>query len=498
MSEYLNGRVSRGGGGLLVRVADDIYFRHDSSMGDTCTPVSFLSWETEVPYAVWHAPWYFEDAMSNGTSNIIRSDAHCPSSVLRRCPSEAVGLDPPPGSPGIGWDFPVVTTIIAKRFEEQDRRVMPSALYPHDANSCNDAYAPREGRLIPSFWGRNSETGRGCRMGVFANGTFDWAGDLCCAPEEGLQKGKGKGSKEEGKKSVEIPVEGQRCLTRLEHQCECEWAFAGSEGDWVPWVQHYAKFRGSNEVANSWKRGWQKYLNLAACWFPPTPRGFEGLTCLQNALYHLRDLFDDDSAPSGKNQFGVKRWWGWTELAAPRGVSDRSVWDAVAIKLPPGAVSLESLSADAIQKLSIILRSFFLTVLGGSRVRLGQEQVKEDGGDAIASGRVSSEGLLESVGWGRKPVLLLSEVPDREGRFRRRFFCEDFDLGWVVLRFHSGENACVLCEKGSPGFTACMETASDTQREALARAEPDPQRNKGLRPVSEQALTEETEALLLV
>uniref|UniRef100_A0A0G4F8J1 Uncharacterized protein n=1 Tax=Chromera velia CCMP2878 TaxID=1169474 RepID=A0A0G4F8J1_9ALVE len=444
-TSYLNSRLLPGGGGLLVRVADEFYFTHDNG-GIDCTPVSYLSADTEVPYAVWHAPWYFKEAMRNETRELVYSDPHCPSaaSTWAACPpDESVGLDPPKRSAAVGWDFPVVTSVIGKRFEEGDSRVRPSALYSHDSNSCNDAYADREGREVDSFWGRHPKTGQGCRMGISSDGGFEWAGDLCCAPGG---KGKGKGGGER-------VLEGHRCLTRLERQCECEWEFGGPEGDWKLWVEHYIRFRGSNE-GKFWKKEWQKYLNLAICWFPPTAAGFEALTSLQNELYRQRDRLDDHTIAGGYNHWGVRRWWGWNEVAAPRDVADPSLWDALAIKLPPGADNLHSLSKNAQRKLPLLLRSVFLTVRQGMQWKEKAEDLETFSG-----------GLLGSMDW-HLPVLVMREVQregEKEGVFRREFFCQTFDLDWAVLRFHEQTQKCVLCEKGARGFSSCMEMELERQ-----------------------------------
>uniref|UniRef100_A0A0K6S6T8 Transmembrane protein n=1 Tax=Chromera velia CCMP2878 TaxID=1169474 RepID=A0A0K6S6T8_9ALVE len=145
---------------------------------------------------------------------------------------------------------------------------------------------------------------------------------------------------------------------------------------------------------------------------------------LQNQIFWNVPWAHDDKMASGYNSHGVKLWWGYSEVPVPRGFDDPSRWDAVALKLPAGADNLWSLTAKAREQLPNIIDGALdlerdPVTAGGWREESGNESREE-------RERAAEAGLFLG-----KPFVILNELADENGNFRRHFFCQDFDFVWA-------------------------------------------------------------------
>uniref|UniRef100_A0A0G4H903 Uncharacterized protein n=1 Tax=Chromera velia CCMP2878 TaxID=1169474 RepID=A0A0G4H903_9ALVE len=214
---------------------------------------------------------------------------------------------------------------------------------------------------------------------------------------------------------------------------------------------------------------------------PGAPGEYLHQTALQNQLYWNIGWSKDDAMATGYNSYGVKLWWGWSEVPLPREFDHPSVWDALVLKLPAGADNLWSLTTKALEHLPNVLDAF-----------LDLERDPETGGwrnlESLAAETAEGEGEggAESGLFLGKPLVLLNELADENGNFRRHFFCQDFDFVWAdgsgrgALRTASGRrkgarggekgegNAhCRLCDErrgGAEKFEMCLKGLTKFQR----------------------------------
>eukprot|EP00820_Chromera_velia_P015334 Cvel_5932.t1-p1 / transcript=Cvel_5932.t1 / gene=Cvel_5932 / organism=Chromera_velia_CCMP2878 / gene_product=hypothetical protein / transcript_product=hypothetical protein / location=Cvel_scaffold284:970-1622(-) / protein_length=217 / sequence_SO=supercontig / SO=protein_coding / is_pseudo=false len=142
VSRFLNGQIQKGAPGLLGRVPDERYFENIQTQTGLTRPASYISAETFVPHAFFHEPTHLRyDA--EGIPHKTLSFQPCPFfSTLRQslksfhCVPASSGMnDVPEGMYGIGFDYPIVLSIIASAFARGDSAAMPLTAFPHDANS---------------------------------------------------------------------------------------------------------------------------------------------------------------------------------------------------------------------------------------------------------------------------------------------------------------------------------------------------------------------------
>ena len=146
-------------------------------------------------------------------------------------------------------------------------------------------------------------------------------------------------------------------------------------------------------LANSWSNG-DPYCNdggrqpmyfqdKSSCWLD-SPYDMIQAT---NSLWLQKDAVFSGNLPcledNCPNDFGVndQMYWGWNEVPCTNNIDDPSNWDAVIIKLPPGAESLCQLDDDKLQHVVDSL-------------------TKDDGSP------------LKDEGWSGRPVVTLVESKD--------------------------------------------------------------------------------------
>merc|ERR1719174_1220753 len=135
--------------------------------------------------------------------------------------------------------------------------------------------------------------------------------------------------------------------------CECEYGFKdGTANSWAGWVENFksnlAQKAGLPAQSYSWYDNGmapQYAMDYGICWV----RNPRDMILLQNHLHFQNDWVDHSGeTTSPKLDDSPVFWWGWNEVPVLASkVDDPLNWDAIAIKLPTGVETPDSLTDDA-------------------------------------------------------------------------------------------------------------------------------------------------------
>lgn len=89
----------------------------------------------------------------------------------------------------------------------------------------------------------------------------------------------------------------------------------------------------------------------ASCWYPNSTRGMEEMRAATNSLWLERRRWSS----VGQDEF----YRGWTELPASSNIRDKTMMDAIIVKIPVTKSSLESLDRRAIRSVQSCLKKMF-------------------------------------------------------------------------------------------------------------------------------------------
>jgi len=131
--------------------------------------------------------------------------------------------------------------------------------------------------------------------------------------------------------------------------CECEYGFKdGTANSWAGWVEDFKNNLVQKEGVPTDEYFWytsglapQYAMDYGICWV----RNPRDMILLQNQLHFQNDWVDHSGGTySPKLDDSPAFWWGWNEVPVPASVDDPANWDAIAIKLPTGVDTPDSLT----------------------------------------------------------------------------------------------------------------------------------------------------------